>query len=80
MPFRTYYGKITFIIELIIYFYKEANMDNLFNPEELEDALKLFNDTNEEQTEKILSSNMSAEMLASQKRYEDYIKKHKGDN
>lgn len=55
-------------------------MDNLFNPEDLEDALKLFNDTNEEQTEKILSSNMSTEMLASQKRYEDYIKKHEGDN
>lgn len=55
-------------------------MDNLFDPNELENALDEFNKSNEKQTEELLSSNMSEEMLASQKRYENYIKKHENDN
>lgn len=55
-------------------------MDNLFNSDDLEDVLNEFNKSNEDQTEMLLSSNMSDEMLASQKRYENYIKKHENDN
>lgn len=55
-------------------------MDTLFSLDDLADVLEQFNESNEEQTEKILSSAMSDEMLASQKRYEDYIKKHENDN
>lgn len=55
-------------------------MDNLFNPDDFVDVLEEFNSSNEDKTEELLSSNMSTEMLASQKRYEEYIKKHANDN
>ncbi len=55
-------------------------MDNLFNLDELSDVLAAFNASNEDKAEEILSSNMSEEMQASQRRYEEYIKKHENDN
>lgn len=51
-------------------------MENLFNLDDLADALAAFNSIDEEKTERILNSNMSEEMLASQKRYEEYIIKN----
>lgn len=54
-------------------------MDNLFDSFDLSDVLEEFNSSNENQSD-ILFSNMSEEMVASQKRYEDYIKKHEYDN
>lgn len=51
-------------------------MDNLFNPEYLADALAAFNAIDEDKTEHMLDFNMSEEMIASQKRYEEYIKKN----
>ena len=49
-------------------------MENLFSLDDLADALAAFNSIDEEKTE--LNSNMSEEMLASQKRYEEYIIKN----
>jgi hypothetical protein len=57
----------------------EIFMDNLFDSFDLSDVLEEFNSSNENQSD-ILFSNMSEEMVASQKRYEDYIKKHEYDN
>lgn len=51
-------------------------MENLFNLDDLADALAEFNSIDEEKTERILNSNMSEEMLASQRRYEEYIMKN----
>ncbi len=51
-------------------------MENFFNEEDLLSALSVLNDQNQDKTEKLLSSNMSEEMKASQLRYEHYIKKH----
>lgn len=51
-------------------------MENLFNLDDLADALAAFNSIDEEKTERILNSNMSEEMLASQRRYEEYIMKN----
>lgn len=51
-------------------------MENLFSLDDLADALAAFNSIDEEKTERILNSNMSEEMLASQKRYEEYIIKN----
>lgn len=55
-------------------------MDILFNADDLADVLAQFNASNEEQNGIFLNSTMSDEMLASQKRYENYIKKHENDN
>ena len=51
-------------------------MENLFNLDDLADALAAFNSIDEDKTERILNSNMSEEMLASQRRYEEYIIKN----
>ena len=51
-------------------------MENLFNLDDLADALAAFNSIDEEKTGRILNSNMSEEMLASQRRYEEYIIKN----
>ena len=53
-------------------------MDNLFNFEELKSALNEFNTVAETSAEK-MSSDMPEEMKAAQKRYEEYIVKHKDD-
>lgn len=54
----------------------EVSYGNLFSLDDLADALAAFNSIDEEKTERILNSNMSEEMLASQKRYEEYIIKN----
>lgn len=54
-------------------------MDNLFNPEDLADVLNEFNQSNGSLTESLLEASMTEEMKASQKRYEEYIKKHEND-
>lgn len=51
-------------------------MENFFNEEDLLDALSELNNQDQEKTEELLSSNMTAEMKASQLRYEQYLKKH----
>ena len=54
-------------------------MDNLFSVEDLANAIEEFNNSNEAATESMLEANMTEEMRASQKRYEEYIKKHEND-
>ncbi len=51
-------------------------MDILFDMSDLESVLSEFNEQAEEGSENFLNAGMSDEMKASQKRYEDYIKKH----
>lgn len=54
-------------------------MDNLFNPDDFAEVLNEFNNSNEALTESLLEAGMTEEMKASQKRYEEYIKKHKNN-
>lgn len=51
-------------------------METLINFDELSDALSEFNSTNDGKAEELLTASMSEEMQASQRRYEEYIKKH----
>lgn len=53
-------------------------MDNFLNLADLESALNELN-THADETNDYLNSAMSEEMNASQKRYENYIKKHEED-
>lgn len=53
-------------------------MDNMFNLDDLSNVLSELNSSNIEKSEEILNSAMTDEMKASQKRYEEYIKKHEG--
>lgn len=53
-------------------------MDELFDLSDLESALSELNNLSDE-TSEFLNSTMSEEMSASQKRYEDYIKKHENN-
>lgn len=51
-------------------------MDMLFDMSDFESVLSEFNEQADERNEDFLNAGMSDEMKASQKRYEDYIKKH----
>lgn len=51
-------------------------MENLISFDDLSDVLSEFNSSNDGKSEEILSLGISEEMRASQRRYEDYIKKH----
>lgn len=51
-------------------------MEELFNLDDLESALSELNSISSDSTNSFINSNMSEEMSASQKRYEDYIKKN----
>lgn len=66
----------TFYSYVLLYVEWRYLMENLFSLDDLADALAAFNSIDEEKTERILNSNMSEEMLASQKRYEEYIIKN----
>lgn len=66
----------TFYSYVLLYVEWRYLMENLFSLDNLADALAAFNSIDEEKTERILNSNMSEEMLASQKRYEEYIIKN----
>ena len=66
----------TFYSYVLLYVEWRYLMENLFNLDDLADALAAFNSIDEEKTERILNSNMSEEMLASQRRYEEYIIKN----
>ena len=66
----------TFYSYVLLYVEWRYPMENLFSLDDLADALAEFNSIDEEKTERILNSNMSEEMLASQKRYEEYIIKN----
>ncbi len=51
-------------------------MEALFNLSDFESVLDEFNSISTEENEERLSLNMSAEMAASEKRYNEYIRKH----
>lgn len=51
-------------------------MDILFDMSDLESVLSEFNEKADERSEDFLNAGMTDEMKASQKRYEDYIRKH----
>ena len=51
-------------------------VEELFSLDDLESALSELNSISSDSTNSFINSNMSEEMSASQKRYEDYIKKN----
>ena len=53
-------------------------VEELFSLDDLESALSELNSISSDSTNSFINSNMSEEMSASQKRYEDYIKKNEG--
>lgn len=56
-------------------------MDNFFDTNEMEDLLTQLNAAKLEKAGSEVSEGvMSKEMEASQRRYEEYIKKHENDN
>ncbi|MBQ3584697.1 MAG: hypothetical protein IJA27_08285 [Lachnospiraceae bacterium] len=51
-------------------------MELLFDTNDLESILNEFNAKSDNENDEFINASMSDEMKASQKRYEDYIKKH----